>query len=152
MLVKKNKNQYLVVLDRDQDIVASLTEIATQYSIKGGHITGIGAVKDVQLGYYDLHKKDYIRKTMSDEDYELIALNGNITLREGVPYVHVHTAIGRSDFSVLGGHMFEAKVAVTAEIYISPFGLMPERFLNSSLGLSTISYCPIVRQSVPDAL
>lgn len=142
MFIKNLNQKTLVVLDKDQPIVQALTEIVISQRLLGGFITGIGAVKDVQLGYYDLHKKDYIRKTFSDEDYELIALNGNITLREGLPYVHVHTAIGRSDFSVVGGHMFEALVAVTAEIYITPLGLMPERTFSTELGLSTITHCP----------
>lgn len=144
MLVKATQNQILVVLDKDQPVVSTLTEIVITQKIKGGHLTGIGALKDAQLGYYDLHKKDYIRKTFSDEDYELIALNGNITLRDGTPYVHVHTALGRSDFSVFGGHMFEAVVAVTAEIYITPYGVMPERSFSAELGLQTITHCPIL--------
>jgi predicted DNA-binding protein with PD1-like motif len=142
MLIKNHQQKTLVVLDKEQNLVQALTEVAISQRLQGGFITGIGAVKDVQLGYYDLHKKDYIRKTFSEEDYELIALNGNITLREGLPYVHLHTAIGRSDFSVVGGHLFEAVVAVTAEVYITPFGVMPERTFNSSLGLATISHCP----------
>jgi predicted DNA-binding protein with PD1-like motif len=144
MVIKQHNSQLLVVLDKEQNVVSALTEIVTAQKIKGGHITGIGAVKDVQLGYYDLHKKDYIRKTFSGEDYELLALNGNVTLRDGAPYVHVHTALGKSDFSLFGGHMFEAIVAVTAEIYITPFGLMPERQFNSDLGLATIGHCPAV--------
>lgn len=143
MLIRNNNSQFLVVLDKDQNLVSVLTELVISRSIKGGQISGIGAVKNVQLGYYDLHKKDYIRKTFSKEDYELIALNGNITLREQVPYVHVHAALGSSDFTVFGGHMFEAIVAVTVELFITPFGLMPERSLNPDLGLATISHCPI---------
>jgi len=143
MLIKHNGPQTLVVLDKDQPVVSTLTELIIARRIKGGHITGIGALKDAELGYYELHKKDYIRKNFSGEDYELIALNGNITWRDCSPYVHVHTALGRSDFSVFGGHMFEARVAVTAEIYITPFGLMPERSLNPDLGLQTISHCPM---------
>ncbi len=144
MLVKRSNQQVLVVLDKDQPVVSTLTEIIIAEKIKGGQISGIGALKEAQLGYYEIHKKDYIRKTFSDEDFELIALNGNITLRDGMPYVHVHTALGRSDFSVFGGHMFEALVAVTAEIYITPYGVMPERSYNAALGLQTISHCPII--------
>ncbi len=141
MLIRKGKNSHLVVLRKDQQIVQALTEICTNNQIRGGHITGIGAVKDVQLGYYDLHKKEYIRKTFSDEDYELIALNGNISLKDGVPYVHVHTALGKSDFSIFGGHMFEAAVAVTAEIYITPIEVRPVRIFSEDLGLAVISHC-----------
>ena len=56
MLVKKINGQVLTVLDLDQPITATLTQIVIDKGIKGGHITGIGAVKDVQLGYYELHK------------------------------------------------------------------------------------------------
>ena len=83
-------------------------------------------------------------KTFSDEDYELISMNGNITLRNGVPYVHVHAAIGNSQFQVFGGHLFEAKVAVTVEVFITPLGVMPERFLSSHLGLAVIGHCPLI--------
>jgi uncharacterized protein len=145
MFVKKSKDQLdqkiLVVLDKDQPLVSTLTEIVTREKILGGHVTGIGAIKDVELGFYHLHRRDYHRQTFSNGDFELIALNGNISLKDGAPYVHVHTAIGDDRFQVFGGHLFEAKVAVTAEIYISPFGSMPVRTINDQVGLATISRC-----------
>jgi predicted DNA-binding protein with PD1-like motif len=143
MLVKNLNNSWLIVLDKDQPVLQVLTQIVTENKIQGGHITGIGAVKNVELGFYELHKKDYIRKKFENDDYELIALNGNISIKDDAPYVHAHTALGKSDFSVFGGHLFEADVAVTAEIYITPFGLMPKRKLDASLGLATMSSCPI---------
>jgi len=143
MLVRSHNSQIIVVLEKDQNVIEALTEVAISQKIRGGHITGIGAVKDVELGFYELHKKDYIRKKFTGDDYELIALNGNVSLRDGLPYIHVHTALGRSDFGVFGGHLFEARVAVTAEIYITPFGMMPERTFQPGLGLQTITHCLI---------
>ena len=102
MFIRKGIHSHIVVLRKDEPIVTALTELCINNQIRGGHITGIGAVKDVQLGYYDLHKKEYVRKTFNDEDYELIALNGNISLKDDVPYIHIHCALGRSDFSIFG--------------------------------------------------
>ncbi len=141
MFTHSHDSQHLIVLDRDQHVVQTLTEYAREHKIQGGVLTGIGALKDAELGYYELHKKDYIRKTFRDEDFELLALNGNVSLRDGAPYVHVHTALGRADFSVIGGHLFEARVAVTAEIFLTPFGIMPERSFQPHLGLQTITRC-----------
>lgn len=141
MLTQKKDGRFLIVLDRDQTVIETLTQLASEHGILGGTITGIGALKDPELGFYELHKKDYIRKTFRNEDFELLALNGNISWRDGAPYIHVHTALGRSDFSVIGGHLFEARVAVTAEIYVTSFGIMPERKLQSDLGLQTIVGC-----------
>ncbi len=143
MLVKKVKDNYLVVLPIEAPVAATLTQIVKKQAIAGGLVSGIGAVKNVQLGYYDLEKKDYVRKTFAEEDYELISMNGNISLRDGEPYVHLHASMGRSDFSVFGGHLFEAVVAVTVEIQITILGALPERQMQEDLGLQTITRCPI---------
>ncbi len=138
MQILGQSDHRMLIVAKDEALVASITRFAKELNLKGGMISGIGAVKDVELGYYELEKKEYIRKTFSGEDYELISLSGNISLRDGETYVHVHTTIGDSHFQVFGGHLFEAVVAVTAEIFITPLGQMPVRVLDSCLGLSTI--------------
>lgn len=144
MLVQKNNNGiWLVVLDKDQKLLSTLTRIVEEKQIQGGHISAIGALKNAELGFYELEKQDYHRKTFDKGDFELVSLNGNISLKDGSPYVHAHAALGKEDFTMIGGHLFEADVAVTAEIYITPFGLMPERELNKEIGLATLAYCKI---------
>src|SRR5690606_8530479 len=135
--------RWLIVLDRGQKLVQTLTEQVQEKNILGGTIVGIGAIKDVELGFYHLEDKYYERRKFEAGDYELISLNGNISLRDDHPYVHVHTAIGDKTFQVFGGHLFEATIAVTAEIYVIPFGSMPEREDQFDLGLATITRCPI---------
>lgn len=79
-----------------------------------------------------------MRKKFSQEDYELIALNGNISLKQNAPYIHVHALLGQRDFTVFGGHLFEGEVAVTAEIMILTLGNMPKRAFNKQIGLDLI--------------
>ncbi len=141
MFIKFHNSRYVIVLDRNQPLLQSLTELAQKHNILGGSLNGIGALKNVELGYYELHKKEYVRKFFNNEDFELLTLSGNVSWRDGAPYIHAHTALGRSDFSVIGGHLFEAQVAVTAEIYLTPFGVMPERTPQPELGLQTITHC-----------
>ena len=143
MLVEQSGDSWIIVLDKGQKLMSTLTDIAKEKNIQGGQIVGIGALEDVELGAYELSKKEYIRKTFNEYEYELISLNGNISLKDGAPFIHCHTALGKHDFSMFGGHLFEATVAVTAEIYISPFGKMPERLMNEEIGLGLISRCPI---------
>lgn len=132
-------SQHMLIIDKDEPLVATLTNFATQQSLAGGLISGIGALKDVELGYYDLHNKEYIRKTFNEMDYELISLSGNISLKESKPFIHVHASLGDMDFNVFGGHLFEATVAVTTEIFITPLGVMPERRFDQCIGLALIS-------------
>lgn len=132
------ERSFLIVLNKEDLLVATLTHLITEHNIKGGLICGIGALKKVELGYYDLEHQTYKRKTFHEEDYELLSLNGTISLKENAPYVHVHAVLGKSDFSTFGGHLFEATVAVTAEITLIPLGKMPRRELNSAIGISLL--------------
>lgn len=138
-ILHANQAHKMVILEKGQKLVASLTEFAKEHQLKGGLISGLGALKNVELGYYELESKEYLRKTFSDEDFELISLTGNISLKDDEPYIHVHACLGNSQFQAIGGHLFEAEVAVTAEIFISELGLMPRRLMDNCIGLALIS-------------
>jgi predicted DNA-binding protein with PD1-like motif len=134
---EKNGRTHLFILDRGEPLIATLTPVLEALCLTGGFISGLGALRDAQLGYYELHRKQYIRKTFTD-DYELVSLTGNIAIKDGKPFIHVHAALSDAEFRVFGGHLFEANVAVTAEISIVPFEFAPERISNPDVGLATI--------------
>ena len=74
------KNQaHLFILDRGDKLFETLTPALERLGIRGGMISGLGALKDVALGYYELARQQYVRKTFPD-DYELLRLNGNISV------------------------------------------------------------------------
>lgn len=138
MIIHHSEDRALIVVSKGQKLVSTLTKDVTDLGLKGGLISGLGALIHAELGYYHLEHKDYLRKTFSEMDYELISLTGNISLKDGNPYIHVHAALGDNQFRVFGGHLFEAEVAVTAEVSIIPLGKMPVRELDKQLGLATI--------------
>lgn len=139
MLLKgSNEGSLLVVLNKGDRLVEKLTQLMTEHGIQGGSISGVGALKDVELGYYELEQKTYLRKTFSDGDFELLSLNGNLSLKDNAPYIHVHAVLGNRDFTTFGGHLFEAVVAVTVELTVIPLGMMPTRTLNPGIGLALL--------------
>ena len=131
------KDKTMLIVDRGEKLVESITRQFTDLNLRGGLITGLGALTEVELGFYHLHKKAYDRK-MFPKEYELLSLIGNIAVKDGKPFVHVHAVLGDEDFSTFGGHLFEARVAVTAELSVVPFEFAPVRQLNSSIGLALI--------------
>ncbi|MCX7703503.1 MAG: DNA-binding protein [Planctomycetota bacterium] len=137
MKVKEVKNGYLIVLERGEEVVKSLTDFAKKQHLEGGEIHGIGGVTNVTLGFFDTKKKEYIRQRF-DANFELLSLVGNISLLEGNPFCHLHAVISGGNFSVFGGHLFEATISVTAEIYIR---VQPkvERQPNPDIGLNLIN-------------
>ena len=134
MKVKKLDRDYLITVDMGEEFPGSLLRFAAAESVPSGHFLGIGALRDVELGYYWLDRKEYKRQKFP-EIVELISCAGNLALREGAPFVHAHVALGREDYSVFGGHLFQAVVAVTVEVVLSPFPEAVSRTYDARAGL-----------------
>ncbi|MBA3778111.1 MAG: DUF296 domain-containing protein [Chloroflexi bacterium] len=47
-----------------------------------------------------------------------MSFQGNAALREEEPFLHLHVALGRSDLTVIGGHLREAIVHPTLEVWL----------------------------------
>lgn len=113
---------FIVVLEPGDELIHSLIRFARQQDLDAGSVIGIGAVRAVELGFYDTVRCEYDRRRF-DESLEAVSLVGNLGLVDGEPFPHVHGTFGRADFSVIGGHVFEAICAVTLElgIHTAPF-------------------------------
>lgn len=120
MKYKKIENGYFLKIEKGEEIVQILLDFIMKLNIKSGTITGIGALEEVELGYYNRENKEYQRITY-DGIYELLSITGNIAWFKGKPIAHVHCTIGDSNYNVKGGHLFSGVVAVTGEIYMQTF-------------------------------
>jgi predicted DNA-binding protein with PD1-like motif len=134
---KKIEDGYLLKPDVGEEVVAAVTGLAAEVGLKSGSACGIGGVEDVVLGYYDLDARTYLKAEYPGR-YEMVSLVGNISLIDGKPFVHAHAVISGPDMAALGGHLFEATVAVTAEIYVWGSATIVTRSLDESVGLNTL--------------
>jgi len=123
MKVKEQGQQHILTVDIDEELLSSLLGFAAERGIEAAEIHGIGALRDFELGYYVLARKEYKRQKFS-EIVELLSCSGNLAIREGKPFAHIHATVGFPDFRAMGGHLFSGIVAVTAEIAFRP---LPER-------------------------
>ena len=60
-----------------------------------------------------------IKLNYINQQSEVVSLIGNISLLDNKPVVHAHFAVGLSDGKVEGGHMIEAYVSPTLELFIT---------------------------------
>ena len=95
---------FVVSLDNHQEVVAALAAFCEEQGILAGEITGIGAVNSATLRFLDPATKLYVDKTF-DEQMEISSLVGNISEKDGKPYLHLHANFGRRDYTVVGGHL-----------------------------------------------
>jgi predicted DNA-binding protein with PD1-like motif len=100
-------------------------------------VVGIGGVEGLTIAYFNRAKKRY-EEHHYDEFMEVTSLLGNITLKDGEPYLHVHGTFGRKDMSVIGGHVIRATVSPTLEIMIAPIARKALRKFDERSGLNLI--------------
>ena len=99
-----------------------------------GHLTGIGAVSDAVIGYFDPEKKAYLRNAEKGQA-EVLSLTGNLALDDNEPFFHVHVALGLRDGSARGGHLFEATVRPTVEVVLTTYPKPVRRKIDPETGL-----------------
>ena len=137
-LALKFKRIIIGKVEPDEDLVKSIIKIVKKYEIMSGIINCIGALKKFTIVYYDLNSKDYYMKTF-EENVELTSCMGNITHKEDNPIIHLHVTLGRSDYSIIGGHLSQPSiVSVTAEVYIIEIDQKLKRSFDPQFNLSLL--------------
>ena len=135
MQFEQDDDTFIIYLEKDDCIMESLTKFCKDQNIDNGKISGIGAIKEIELGAYDLSNKEYITQSF-EEVWELTSFQGNIQLKEGNPFIHAHINISNHDLKVKGGHLFEATVAAVGEFVLNKINTKGKRVLNPDIGLA----------------
>lgn len=115
-----SRQAFLLIVPKKHSITAELLKCVENAKINTASVQGIGSVKDIDIGYFNTTKHDYIHKKFNNEDFELLSLLGDISLKDNKPFAHLHVILGNNNYQTIGGHLFSAKVAVTAELLIAP--------------------------------
>ena len=115
----------------------TLTRFCRDQAITNAKISGIGAVKEIEIGAYDTIGKEYILKQFPDV-WELVSYEGNVTLKDGDSFVHGHVVLSNHDMKTIGGHLFEMTVAAVGEFFLRKFDNDAYREINEDVGLPCI--------------
>ena len=121
MKFRKVSDGYLVCLEKGEEVIGTLTQFVKDQKIPAGYLSGMGAVTNATIGLFDSEAGEYHRKTYS-QDLEVGSMTANISyLENGEPFVHCHIVVSDISLRAFTGHLFEATVSVTLEIYIRVF-------------------------------
>lgn len=117
------------------ELVSALTDYCEGHNIAQAQVLGLGAVRTPRIGRYAFQTETYHDFVLEGE-WELLALNANVSLKDGEPFVHAHAMLGDAEGQVRGGHLFAAEVLV-AEITLTVLAGPPqERVTDPETGLS----------------
>jgi len=53
LLLDRGERTFVVVFDKDDEVIEGLTTFAGRQKLRASHLTAIGALRDVVLGYFD---------------------------------------------------------------------------------------------------
>lgn len=119
---------YAIVLAKGDEVMSGLTDFALQNKVTSASFTAIGAFSQTTVLWFDDSKKQF-KLNPINEQVELTSMIGNITLANGQPAVHTHVSVASSDGTVRGGHVINAFVFPTLELFMTvyPTALRKER-------------------------
>jgi predicted DNA-binding protein with PD1-like motif len=106
-------------MEPGEDVLETIEAVASEYGVKSGHITLIGAISGAKLGYFHLEANEY-RDFTVDEDVEVVSCMGNISTLNGKPMVHAHMIVSDEEGRCFGGHLMKGcTVSVTIELVLT---------------------------------
>jgi predicted DNA-binding protein with PD1-like motif len=138
LLSDGDSKTYLLVYHTGQEVMKGLLAFARRHKLVAGHLTGIGAISDAVIGYFDPQTKTYLRNHEKGQA-EVLSLTGNLALDDNEPFFHVHVALGRRDGSARGGHLFEATVRPTVELVLTTYPKPVRRKIDPEWGLPLLA-------------
>ena len=122
MYTKKEGNILMVRLETGESILEKLKEAAESSGLLTGVIlSGIGMLKEVEVGYYRDREKGYQRHYLPFP-CELVSLSGNISKQEEGYNLHLHVVLIKPDGDAAGGHLLSGIACYTNEIFIQEIG------------------------------
>lgn len=138
MVYKRSGNVIILRPELGEDIVSALKKLMEEENLLSASVVGIGGTSDAEIGLYDLSKKKYDVKKVGKFS-EITSIVGNLSRKNGEPYVHLHVTLYNED-GLFGGHLVSATVSATAEIYVTATDMTVEREEYEPLGLNHLAF------------
>lgn len=126
---------FLCGLKHDSELARSVVKFAREKRVKMAFFTVVGAVKQARLAYYDQVEHEY-QKIELDRPLEIANCFGNLSLKNGKPFAHVHAVLADKAGKTYAGHLIRATV-FAAELHLQELlGKKLEREYDQTTGLA----------------
>jgi predicted DNA-binding protein with PD1-like motif len=134
MRFRRFQDRYQLRLEAGDTVAHRLLTWLARNRIGYATMTGLGAVSSATVAYWNAETREYEHHRL-DEQLEIVSLIGNVTIKDGAPFTHIHVTLGAKDLSIRGGHFIDATVNPNLEIWVRPESAGLERTLDEQSGL-----------------
>ena len=126
-------------IDKGEEIVGQVRELALKEGIKLASVQALGAVDDFTVGVFKTDEKKYYSNSFKGS-YEIVSLTGTINTMDGEFYSHLHMSAGDDKGQVFGGHLNRAQVSATCEMVINLIPGRVDRYFDEESGLNLFKF------------
>ena len=139
MEYRKFNHQYVLRIDRGEEICEQLKIVAKKENIKLAYLTGIGAAGKITAGVFDTQEKAFKGQTWKG-DLEIVSIAGNINTMDGETYTHFHISFSDEQGNVFGGHLTEVVISGTGELVLTEIDGSVDRRFDEETGLNLFEF------------
>lgn len=100
------------------DLVEEIERTCVEHGIEAGEVTVVGAVRRAAYAYYHQADQRYVELASTDH-HELAGFVGNISIRDGKPFLHAHCTLANVDGGTVSGHLLRGTEVFVAEVIIT---------------------------------
>ncbi len=135
MKYKRFDKTIVVRIDRGEEILDKIRELAIAENIKLASVTALGATNDFTVGVFNTDEKKYYANEFKGA-FEIVSLTGTINTMDGQFYTHIHMSAGNDKGEVFGGHLNRAVVSATCEMTVTVIDGEVDRYRDDDVGLN----------------
>lgn len=139
MEYRKFENTIIARIDKGEEIIEQIKEIAIKEEIKLASTQALGAVGQFTIGVFKTDEKQYLSNEFNG-DFEIVSLTGTINTMDNKFYCHLHMSVGNEKGEVFGGHLNKAIISATCEMVITIIGGIVDRYYDEEVGLNLLKF------------
>lgn len=139
MEYRKFGNTIVARIDKGEEILDKIHEIASTEKIKLASVSALGATNDFTVGVFKTEEKKYYANDFKG-NFEIVSLTGTINTMNGEFYTHIHMSAGNEKGQVFGGHLNRAIVSATCEMVIQIIDGNVDRSFHEEIGLNLFQF------------
>ena len=132
-------NTIVARIDRGEEILAAVREIAGAEHIQLASVSALGATNDFTVGVYNVDEKQYHANDFKG-NFEIVSLTGTVNTMDGQFYAHLHMSAGDEKGQVFGGHLNRAVVSAVCEMVITVIDGVVDRRFSEEIGLNLFRF------------
>ena len=126
-------------IDRGEEILEQLKNMALKEEIRLAEISALGAVNDFTVGVFKTDEKKYYANHFEGA-FEIVSLVGTISTMNGEYYAHLHMSAGNDRGEVFGGHLNRAVISATCEMVVRVIDGRVDRAFAEDVGLNLFKF------------